>query len=218
MTDTRIMLAGGTLFDLADPAASEFTITDIAHALGRVCRFAGHTNRFYSVAEHCVHVARLVPLPLMRPALLHDASEAFIGDVTRPLKAMLPDYRQIEARVEDAISDRFLADADHAVPGEGHHMRVIWRRQLIRDPMIKLADTAMCLVEARELMPTLPGYWNLRTDPDMLARARNVRMNFDKPEFAAALWLRAWHRAGHWMEQHQTQQAADDTAKPAVAT
>ena len=215
MTDTRIMLAGGTLFDLADPAASEFTIGDIAHALGRVCRFAGHTNRFYSVAEHCVHVARLVPLSLMRPALLHDASEAFIGDVTRPLKAMLPDYREIEARVEDAISDRLLADhAPEDVDANPAYQRAAARRQLIHDPTIKLADTAMCLVEARELMPTLPGYWNLRTDPEMLARARNVRMNFDKPEFAAALWLRAWHRAGHWLEQHQTQQAADDTTQP----
>lgn len=214
MADTRIMLAGGTLFDLADPECSDFTITDIAHALGRVCRFAGHTNRFYSVAEHCVHVALLVPMELVRPALLHDASEAFIGDVTRPLKAMLPDYREIEARVEDAISDRLLADFMPA--GDGQQNPAGHRRSLIHDPVIKRADVAMCLVEARELMPNVPGYWNLPADPETLARARNIRLAFDKPEFAAAAWLRAWHKAGHWLEQIRTE-AAEEAVQPAVA-
>ena len=191
MKETRIMLASGTLFDIADPAGSEFTLNDIAHGLGRVCRFAGHTNRFYSVAEHCVHVSRLVPLEHKRAALLHDAAEAFIGDVTRPLKAMLPDYRKIEKAIEDAISDRFLIDE------LGNASRTA-----IHHPLIKKIDVAMCYVEARELMPSIPGYWSsMNADPEAVTAARSIRLNFDKPEFATAAWLRAWQRYSHWEEE-----------------
>ncbi len=192
MNDTRIMLASGALFDIMDPAGSDFTLQDIAHGLGRACRFAGQTGRFYSVAEHCLHVARLVPVEHARAALLHDASEAFIGDVTRPLKALLPDYRAIEARIEDAISDRFMIDE------LGNASRTACRH-----PAIKAADLAMCLVEARELMPPAPreasDYWSsLPVDPDCWERAKGTRLNCDRPEFATAAWLRAWHKYGHW--------------------
>lgn len=196
MTDTRIMLASGALFDILDPEGSDFTLGDVAHGLGRVCRFAGQTNRFYSVAEHCFHVARLVPVEHARAALLHDASEAFIGDVTRPLKALLPDYRAIEARVEEAIAARFLSPAERALGG-------------LKASPIKGADLAMCLVEARELMPTAPGYWSgLPVDPTHLERAKTTRLNCDRPEYATAAWLRAWNRYGHWLEDLQGERAA----------
>lgn len=196
MTDTRIMLASGALFDILDPEGSDFTLGDVAHGLGRVCRFAGQTNRFYSVAEHCFHVARLVPVEHARAALLHDASEAFIGDVTRPLKALLPDYRAIEARVEEAIAARFLSPAERALGG-------------LKAPPIKGADLAMCLVEARELMPTAPGYWSgLPVDPAHWDRAKTTRLNCDRPEYATAAWLRAWNRYGHWLEDLQGERAA----------
>ncbi len=191
MTDTRIMLASGVLFDLTNPAGSPMSLQDIAHGLGRVCRFAGQTNRFYSVAEHCFHVARLVPVELARVALLHDASEAFIGDVTRPLKALLPDYQAIEARIEAVIEDVFLTPAERDLGG-------------FKAPAVKAADLAMCLVEARELMPNVPGYWSsLPVDPAALDKARATRLNFDRPEFATAAWLRAWQRYGHWQEDLQ---------------
>ena len=193
MTDTRIMLASGVLFDLTNPAGSPMSLQDIAHGLGWVCRFAGQTNRFYSVAEHCFHVARLVPVELARVALLHDASEAFIGDVTRPLKALLPDYQAIEARIEAAIAARFLTPAEQALGG-------------FKAPAVKSADLAMCLVEARELMPTSPGYWSsLPVDPAAWDKATGTQLNFDRPEYATAAWLRAWHRYGHWLEDLQTQ-------------
>lgn len=191
MTDSRIMLASGALFDLLDPEASEFTLYDIAHGLGRVCRFAGHTNRFYTVAEHCYHVSRLVGAEeeasalLARAALLHDASEAFIGDVTRPLKALLPDYRIVEARVELAIANRFL---------DG-------RIDLFAHPLIKTFDTAMCLIEARNMMPSAPGYWtSLRVPADAWDKAKEVKLHYDKPDYASALWLRHWNRLGHAIE------------------
>lgn len=184
------MLASGALFDLANPEGSEFTLNDIAHGLGHVCRFAGQTNRFYSVAEHCFHVSRLVPLEHKRAALLHDAAEAFIGDVTRPLKALLPDYRAIEKRVEDAISTRFLGDLD---------------TEAIRHPAIKAIDLAMCAVEARELMPNVAGYWSgLPVEDRAWEAVRDTRLNCDKPDYAARLWLRAWQRYCHWEEGDRT--------------
>ncbi|MBS3962577.1 MAG: hypothetical protein KGZ61_12215 [Sandarakinorhabdus sp.] len=194
MADTRIMLASGSLFDLANPEGSELSLYDIAYGLGRVCRFAGHTGRFYSVAEHCTHVARLVPVRQARAALLHDASEAIIGDVTRPLKAMLPEYRVIEARLDDFIAARFAPDG--AQPLDLHAAA------------IKAADRAMCAVEARELMPHAPGYWEgIGADPADMKRARSIRLQCDKPEFATMAWLRAWHWYGH---------AEDEAAAQAV--
>ncbi|RWR09725.1 hypothetical protein [Paenirhodobacter populi] len=99
--------------NLLDPNPAEFRLVDIARALSRVPRFGGLTDRFYSVAEHCLFCDRLAILSNMgdaetrRAVLMHDAAEAYLGDVTRPLKALLPDYRQIEARMEAAIFHRF---------------------------------------------------------------------------------------------------------------
>lgn len=202
MTDNRLMLFSGTLFDLTDPHSSELSLNDIAHGLGRVCRFAGQSNRFYSVAEHCVNVARLVPIELGRAALLHDGSEALIGDVTRPLKALLPDYRLIEARLEDMIASRFASPGAPPLP--------------LHDPLIKAADRAMCAVEARELMPAAPGYWEgIGADPEDLKRASRLRLTFDKPEFATFAWLRAWQWFGH-AEEEARQRASAPAADPAV--
>ena len=98
-----ILLRSGNYFDLQDPSASRFEVTDIAHALSNICRFTGHTQHFYSVAEHSVLCSYLVPHEDRMIALMHDAAEAFIGDVSSPLKKMLPDYKAIERRVEEHV-------------------------------------------------------------------------------------------------------------------
>ena len=104
-----IMLASGKLFDFLDPHGSDFDISDIAHGLAHVCRYAGQCRAFYSVAEHSMLVADTVG-DFAYEALLHDAAEAFIGDVTRPFKQLLPDYKRIEAMIEDAMIERFGLD------------------------------------------------------------------------------------------------------------
>ena len=79
-----ITLASGRLFDFLDPHGSDFSIEDIAHGLAHVCRYAGQCRAFFSVAEHSIIVSDLVT-EFAYEALLHDAAEAFIGDITRPL-------------------------------------------------------------------------------------------------------------------------------------
>ncbi len=102
---------GGRKVDLLHPKPEMIDIDDIAHALSHICRFNGHTRRPYSVAEHSIFVAMQCPRELTLAGLLHDAAEAYIGDVTRPLKQLLkPIYKPIEAAFEQAIAERFGLD------------------------------------------------------------------------------------------------------------
>jgi 5'-deoxynucleotidase YfbR-like HD superfamily hydrolase len=106
-----------------DPRASEVAIEDIAHSLSMQCRYAGHCLRFYSVAEHSVLLARYfrqrgAPVVTQLWALLHDASEAYLVDVPRPVKPYLDGYRQVEASVMAAICERF--GLPHRMPAEVH--------------------------------------------------------------------------------------------------
>lgn len=110
-----IRLRGGSYFDLRDPQPDQFTFADVAGALAKICRFGGQIREFYSVAEHSWHCARLAeadhyPRPAVRAVLLHDAAEAFVGDVVKPLKVMLPEYAAVERRVEAAVAAKFGVD------------------------------------------------------------------------------------------------------------
>lgn len=99
---------GGRFFDFKHPERYDYDIEEIAHALSNVCRYGGHSRWFYSVAEHSVLVSRVVPPELALCGLLHDASEAFVGDMPSPLKALCASYKTIENRVQRAIADRFV--------------------------------------------------------------------------------------------------------------
>jgi hypothetical protein len=97
----------GRRFYPLSPRSDELDPADIAHALSLLCRYGGHVERFYSVAEHCVLMSEWVDPANALAALLHDATEAYVVDVPRPLKRQLAGYREIEAAVWLAIATRF---------------------------------------------------------------------------------------------------------------
>lgn len=110
-----IRLRCGSYFDFRDPCPDQFTLEDIAGALSKICRFGGHCERFYSVAEHSVHClyqayADQRPMASCFAVLMHDAAEAFCGDMVKPLKVMIPEYTAVERLVEQTIEAKFGID------------------------------------------------------------------------------------------------------------
>lgn len=160
-----IQTQSGRRFYSLDARPEDVDLRDIAHALSLVCRFAGHCRTFFSVAEHSVRVARSL-LPVERPwtpaerrlalaGLLHDASEAYLGDVPRPIKRLpeMAPYREAEARLEAVIAERF--GLSHPWP-----------------EAVKLADARALATERRDLLAVqrddwghLPEPWPERIEP-----------------------------------------------------
>lgn len=105
--------ASGIKINLLNPTPEMFTIQDIASGLGKICRFGGQINSFYSVAQHSVLVSKIAPQELKKAAFLHDASEAYLGDVIKPLKNILgSQYETIEMFFMEAIFEKFCLDID----------------------------------------------------------------------------------------------------------
>lgn len=126
----------GIQFWPLDPRPEEITIEDIAHGLAYTCRWGGQCKEFYSVAQHSVEVSYEVPPQLALIALMHDAPEAYIGDVKRPIKDDLANYREIERGIWLAIAERF--GLPKCNPCE-------W-------PEVKEADNRALITERRDLM------------------------------------------------------------------
>lgn len=134
----------GIAFWPLDPRPEEVSLMDIAHGLAHQCRYNGHCLSFYSVAQHSVLVSQWLGshgrFDLAVWGLLHDAAEAYVGDVIRPLKRMLPQYAEIEAKVERCIAERFGLE-------------------LPMPAVIKEADNAVLIAEAESLMAPPPMPW-----------------------------------------------------------
>lgn len=171
----------GKKFYPLDPDPEQICIEDIAHSLSLQCRFSGHTKRFYSVAEHSVEVARnwFVDPDHREPrtgklmALLHDASEAYLSDIPRPLK-LLPEFA-------------FYREA------EEHLQWMIWRKFgvgtiPIRDMAhLESADRLMCVTEAHSekgMAPIHPDW-----DDDGLKPVPHINIACLRPESAESLFL-----------------------------
>lgn len=102
----------GKKFYPLDPRAEDIDIRDIARGLSMTCRYAGQVKRFYSVAEHCYHVSMHVSKEYALEGLLHDSSEAYIGDMIRPLKHQpeMYEFRRAETAIELAVAQRFALE------------------------------------------------------------------------------------------------------------
>jgi 5'-deoxynucleotidase YfbR-like HD superfamily hydrolase len=97
----------GQTVDVFNPDPATINIQDIAHSLSMQCRFGGHTNVFYSVAQHSIAVMDRVPENLKLTALLHDASEAYLLDFPRPIKKQVRGYEALEEEIERTIAAKF---------------------------------------------------------------------------------------------------------------
>ena len=148
----------GGAFTPTAPRVEDLDLDDIAHTLSNLCRFTGHTQSFYSVAQHCCRVAtELLHMQVDDPdvllaGLLHDAAEAYVHDLPGPLKqlpALRAVYKPIELAVEDCIR-RWAGLSEEA-----------WS-----DPRIKVADVTLLRTEAGELMSPLHESWSPEHHPD----------------------------------------------------
>ena len=139
-----IKLRSGNYLSLVDPKPDQFTLFDISCALSKICRFGGQIRDFYSVAEHSYHCAKIakkdgLSKEIQAAALLHDASEAFMGDVVKPLKLLLPEYVKLERHMESVIAEKYGVDFS---PKE-----------------IKKIDMEMLIAERRAMFPKDSNKW-----------------------------------------------------------
>ena len=164
-------LRSGVYFDFLDPQLATIFVNDIAWGLANTCRFGGHSLEFYSVAQHSVLCASLVEPEHQFAALMHDAAEAYTGDMIAPLKQLCPDFKAVERRVEAAVFARFgISTPLH--------------------PSIKHADLRMLRTEQRDLTSCAADDWTGLDAYEPMAE----RIEPMAPEQAAIEWLMAFHR------------------------
>ncbi len=143
--------ASGGRFDILDPKPEQVRLSDIAAQLSKICRFGGACTDFYSVAQHSVEVAELMPRKWRAYGLLHDAHEMIVGDLTTPVKRAIHAVYHRRAPL-DVLVDRIDA-AIHAAFGLAYPLA-----PEIADA-VKLADLTMLATERRDLMRPCDHAW-----------------------------------------------------------
>lgn len=132
MSNNYILTYSGKVFDLLDPKPEMICLDDIFQSLACLNRFTGHTRRPYSVLEHCVRGAGAMPTwEVAFDFLLHDAAEAYTGDMSSPLKALCPEYKVIQNRIDAVIQAKYCVK---------------------HPPCVKVMDLIMLATEKRDLM------------------------------------------------------------------
>jgi predicted HD phosphohydrolase len=142
-----VELLSGRWIDVLNPQVEDIHLPDIAGGLAKICRFQGQTSTFYSVAEHSVLCALLAQQQqlddhLVRAAFLHDAHEAYLGDITTPIKLLIPGIENISSRLDQAVAEYFSVDVE-----------------LFGAPEIRDIDHTALSLEAHQFMSlTTPGF------------------------------------------------------------
>jgi len=170
-TEAWIQTFTGKRINVFDPYRGDITITDIAHALSNICRFTGHCQQFYSVAEHSYHVSMFVPRSMAMKGLMHDAAEAYLCDVPRPIKPHLKNYAEIEDRLLTEIFRRFGLSLN--MPDE-----------------VKDYDKKLCITEGYYMMSSIDG-WELAKDFKPIV---NFDFKYWTPEKAESMFLNRFIR------------------------
>lgn len=174
-----ILTFTGRRFWPLDPRPEDVALEDIAHALSMKCRYSGHCTKFYSVAQHSRIVSYHVPEGLEQHGLLHDAGETWLPDVPRPIKASIPGFDKMEARIMRAVYERFgLTDFYNG--GD--------------PPEVKAIDTRILGDEMRQLMPD--GHESYGFDPIKRFGSLGVVIVPDKPEWAERNFLQRAEELG----------------------
>lgn len=148
--DPWIQTYTGVQFPILSCEAKHIVPEDIAHSLSMVCRFNGHTEEFYSVAQHCIHVAELVPEEDKLVALLHDAAEAYLFDAVSPVKTAIGvGYRIVERIIWRAVCEKFSLPFKEGYGGT----------RIVLPDSVKEADLKMLVTEKTYLMKDFGYTW-----------------------------------------------------------
>jgi hypothetical protein len=171
--------SGAKLFPL-HPGVEDIWLLDIAHALSMLCRYNGHCLRFYSVAEHSVHIVRYLRKKgysnsMLARALLHDAPEYALCDITKPVKNEIVGYDEIEHRLAATIMERF------GCPDTYCHFPV------------KAADVAILADELTQNMSDPPAPWVYNTEKPL-----NIHLQYWSPLRAKYEFIKEFSRIFHW--------------------
>lgn len=160
----------GKEFYPLSPRAEDVDPLDIAHALSLLCRYNGHVRVFYSVAEHCVHMSRFVDDEFALWALLHDSTEAYVGDMIRPLKRFMPEYQAVEEKVMVAIAEKFGLSTAHMPP----EVKDADNRILITEKMALLGESQSSWGDWEPLPVTIHGWSPPEAEAQYLKRLREL--------------------------------------------
>lgn len=165
----------GLMVDPLHIHPDEIRIEDIAHALALQCRYNGHCKHFYSIAQHSVLVSDFSDFSLGLFGLLHDAAEAYLGDMITPLKNVMLQYKPCEKAIQRSVFGKFCG----RLPNDTE------RQQLVD------VDTGVLLAEAHHLMPSKGIGWRDNVKP--------IRIDpiFWSPEMAERNFLRTFGEFCH---------------------
>lgn len=150
--NTYIETYTGKKFDVFNPQPEDISIVDVAHALSMMCRYNGHCKYFFSVAEHSINVCDFVAKTsnnkkLLLWGLLHDATEAYLADITSPVKPYLSNYVELEQKIMGVICGKFGL-------------------QVGMPTVIHEADIEMLRAEAYQLMTSKGVNWKANMESD----------------------------------------------------
>lgn len=143
MHERWIQTSRGLKFPLIDINPDTILIEDIAHALSMLCRFNAQCLKPYSVAEHSIHVSYEIEPRLAMIGLMHDAAEAYLGDVPGPLKKCLSDFRKIEDRLIRAIATKFGFTFPDERSSDAHELKRADLQLLVDEKAVTMANTGL---------------------------------------------------------------------------